>query len=189
MPLSRNTVKDWVQCMASDVSVQLTTDLQKTACYSMCLDESTDTNHHASKRFFACKQKISKRFLQFCKMETTLRFLTFPDQAKFQELDLSCLYWLDLENLEMELLEFQENTMWKNKFYDLREILCKLKGWQMTAHLVLKMKFLKFGILCQIILSQWKHSGLLSFLCLDHHILVSSCFQLWIISYLTSETG
>jgi len=61
-------------------------------------------------------------------METTLRFLTFPDQAKFQELDLSCLYWLDLENLEMELLEFQENTMWKNKFYDLREILCKLKG-------------------------------------------------------------
>jgi len=47
MPLSRNTVKDWVQDMASDVSEQLNTDLQKAACYSVCLDESTDMNHHA----------------------------------------------------------------------------------------------------------------------------------------------
>jgi len=29
--------------------------------------------------------------------------LTFPDQAKFGELDFSCLHWL--ENLEIELLE------------------------------------------------------------------------------------
>ena len=33
--------------MASDVSQQITTDLQKAACYSMCLDESTDVNNHA----------------------------------------------------------------------------------------------------------------------------------------------
>jgi len=39
-------------------------------------------------------------------METNLRFLAFPDQAKFEELDFSCLRWLHLENLEMELLEF-----------------------------------------------------------------------------------
>ena len=48
MPLSRNTVKDRVQRMASDVSEQLTTDLQKVACCSMCLGESTDVNHHAT---------------------------------------------------------------------------------------------------------------------------------------------
>ena len=46
-------------------------------------------------------------------METTLRFLTFPDQAKVE--DLSCLlHWLDLENLELDLLEFQENSILKN---------------------------------------------------------------------------
>lgn len=36
MPLSRNTVKDRIMCTANDVRQQLTTDLQKTACYSMC---------------------------------------------------------------------------------------------------------------------------------------------------------
>ncbi|XP_058026529.1 general transcription factor II-I repeat domain-containing protein 2-like [Ahaetulla prasina] len=75
----------------------------------------------------ATKVNFSNRFLQFHKMETTLCFLTFPDKAEFEELDLSCLHWLDLENLEMELLEFQENSMWKNKFYDLRETLEKIE--------------------------------------------------------------
>ena len=47
MPLTRNTVKDRVQRMTSDISQQFTIDLQKAACYSMCLDESTDVNNHA----------------------------------------------------------------------------------------------------------------------------------------------
>ncbi|XP_026578977.1 general transcription factor II-I repeat domain-containing protein 2-like [Pseudonaja textilis] len=75
----------------------------------------------------AAKVNFNNRFLQFRKMETTLYFLTSPDKAKFEELDLSCLRWLDLENLEMELLEFQENSMWKNKFCDLRETLEKME--------------------------------------------------------------
>ena len=33
--------------MANDISQQLTTDLQEAACYSICLDESTDVNNHA----------------------------------------------------------------------------------------------------------------------------------------------
>ncbi|XP_071969601.1 general transcription factor II-I repeat domain-containing protein 2-like [Engystomops pustulosus] len=68
------------------------------------------------------KVNFSKRFVQFCKMEATLRFLTSPDKAQFEELSLSCLHWLDLGNLEMELLEFQENSMWKNKFSDLEKM-------------------------------------------------------------------
>ncbi|XP_072282288.1 uncharacterized protein [Pyxicephalus adspersus] len=75
----------------------------------------------------AVKVNFSNRFLQFHKMETTLCFLTSPDKANFEELDLSCLHWLDLENLEMELLEFQESSIWKNKFYDLRETLEKME--------------------------------------------------------------
>ncbi|XP_013919890.1 PREDICTED: general transcription factor II-I repeat domain-containing protein 2-like [Thamnophis sirtalis] len=76
----------------------------------------------------AAMMNFSNRFLQFRKMETTLCFLTSPDKAKFEELDLSCLHWLDLGNLEMELLEFQESSIWKNKFYDLRETLEKIEG-------------------------------------------------------------
>ena len=47
LPLSRNTVKDRVLRMANDLNLQLTTDLQKVSCCSMCLDESTDINNHA----------------------------------------------------------------------------------------------------------------------------------------------
>ncbi|XP_012928620.1 protein FAM200A-like isoform X1 [Heterocephalus glaber] len=75
----------------------------------------------------AAKENFSNRFSQFHKMETTLCFLTSPDKAKFEELDLSCLYWLDYGNLEMELLEFQESSIWKNKFYDLRATLEKIE--------------------------------------------------------------
>ncbi|XP_026538860.1 general transcription factor II-I repeat domain-containing protein 2A-like [Notechis scutatus] len=76
----------------------------------------------------AAKVNLSNRFLQFRKLETTLCFLTSPDKAEFEELDLSCLGWLDLGNLEMELIEFQESSLWKNKFYDLRETLEKIGG-------------------------------------------------------------
>lgn len=40
MPLGRITVKDWVLHVAGDVSHQLTTDLRKAACYSLCLYEA-----------------------------------------------------------------------------------------------------------------------------------------------------
>nr|DBA15625.1 TPA: hypothetical protein GDO54_004814 [Pyxicephalus adspersus] len=76
----------------------------------------------------AAKENFSNRFLQFCKMETTLCFLTSPDKAKFEELDLSCLHWLDLGNLETELLEFQESSSCRNKFSDLRKTLEKIEG-------------------------------------------------------------
>ena len=75
----------------------------------------------------ATKENFSNSFLQFRKMEKTLYFLTFPDKSKFDDLDISCLQWLDLQNLEMELLEFQENHFWTKKFCDLREKLEKIE--------------------------------------------------------------
>ncbi|XP_066461121.1 general transcription factor II-I repeat domain-containing protein 2B-like [Eleutherodactylus coqui] len=76
----------------------------------------------------AAKVNFNNRFSQFRKLETTLYFLTSPDKAKFEDLDFSCLQSLDLGNLEMELLEFQENSIWKNKFSDLRQQLEEIEG-------------------------------------------------------------
>jgi len=59
-------------------------------------------------------------------MEATLRFLTFEDRARFE--DLSCLHCLDLENLEILPLESQEKPILKNKFYDLRETLSEIEA-------------------------------------------------------------
>ena len=50
----------------------------------------------------AAKENFNNRFVQFPKMESILCFLTSPDKAKFEALDLSCLLWLDLGNLEVE---------------------------------------------------------------------------------------
>ena len=80
----------------------------------------------------AAKENFGNKFVQFRKMETPLCFLTSPDKAKFEERDLSCLLWLDLGNLEMELLEFQESSIWKNKFYYLRETLEKIECERMA---------------------------------------------------------
>ncbi|XP_040193351.1 general transcription factor II-I repeat domain-containing protein 2B-like [Rana temporaria] len=107
----------------------------------MHLENSTtftdNPNHHEIYKEFSsiiavAKENFGNRFVQFRKMETTLSFLTSPDKAKFEELDLSCLHWLDLENLEMELLEFQESSIWKNKFSDLRATLEKMECEGMT---------------------------------------------------------
>lgn len=78
------------------------------------------------------KDNFNNRFLQFRQMETTMCFLTSPDKSKFEELDLSCLHWLDFDNLEMELLEFQESSTWKRKFSDLRATLEKMECEEST---------------------------------------------------------
>ncbi|XP_035233299.1 general transcription factor II-I repeat domain-containing protein 2B-like [Stegodyphus dumicola] len=99
----------------------------------MHLENSTQFAHNPSSHeeiymeFFsivaAAKENFNGIFLQFCQMETTMCFLTSPDKSKFEELNLSCLEWLDFENLEMELLEFQESSTWKRKLSDLHATL------------------------------------------------------------------
>ena len=84
--------------------------LENSATFADNLTSHQEIHEEFSSFVAVAQVNFSKRSLQFHKMETTLRFLTFLDQAKFEELDLSCLHWLDLENLEMELLEFQENS-------------------------------------------------------------------------------
>ncbi|XP_042325952.1 general transcription factor II-I repeat domain-containing protein 2A-like isoform X2 [Sceloporus undulatus] len=91
----------------------------------------------------AAKVNFSNRFLQFRKMETTLCFLTSPDKTYFKELDLSCLQWLDLENLEMELVEFQENSVWRNKFYDLCYTLEKIESMTPESKVSAEIEILK----------------------------------------------
>ena len=95
------------------------------------------TSHQEIYKEFSCivaaaKENFNNRFVQFPKMESTLCFLTSPGKATFEALDLTCLFWFDLGNLEMELLEFQESSIWKNKFYNLRETIEKIDSERMS---------------------------------------------------------
>ncbi|XP_013377247.1 PREDICTED: uncharacterized protein LOC102014543 [Chinchilla lanigera] len=112
-------------------------------CRTSSVRRHFDTNHRSvaelgeteRKEFLEGKlRKYHFQYLSFCNYLSKTNHLTAAsfqislsivkhDKAIFEELDLSCLYWLDCGNLEMELLEFQESSIWKNKFCDLRATL------------------------------------------------------------------
>jgi hypothetical protein len=48
-------------------------------------------------------------------MEETIRIINFPDIIKFEALKLDAFKWLEIEELEMELIEFQ-NIIWAKNF-------------------------------------------------------------------------
>lgn len=62
---------------------------------------------------------FSSRFSQFRHLDSTLEFLINPHNIKFEVLELSFFEWLSIENLEMELIEFQGSNIWRNKFINL----------------------------------------------------------------------
>lgn len=67
------------------------------------------------------KHSISERFVQFRELDTTLQFIIFPHTIQFEDLKLSNFDWLDLDNLEMEIVDFQESIVWKTKFSDMNQ--------------------------------------------------------------------
>lgn len=81
---------------------------------STCSDNPT--SHQGIYKEFSrttviAKDNFRNGSLQFCKIDTTLYFFTSPDKARFRELDLSCLHWLDFGNLEMKLLVFHGTSI------------------------------------------------------------------------------
>jgi len=62
---------------------------------------------------------FSSRFSQFRQLDSTLEFLIYPHNIKIDKLELSFFEWLSIENLEMELIEFQGSNIWRNKFINL----------------------------------------------------------------------
>ena len=64
--------------------------------------------------------ELSNRFEEFQKFEETFKFIIYPDSIKLDKLNLNIFNWLDFENFEMQLIEFQSNTIWKEKFCELR---------------------------------------------------------------------
>jgi len=73
--------------------------------------------------------------------------MRFPDSIQMEELNLQKFSWID--EFEMQLIEFQSSSVWKQKFIDLRVDLdnnekTRLeKGIQKTNYCGLGMPFLK----------------------------------------------
>lgn len=113
----------------------------------------------------------------------TLCFLTSPDKSKCEGLDIFCLHWLDLENLEMELLEFQEISTWKRKSYDMHATPEKIRVWgeEMTVDSTSDSYEYEILIVWNSLGNKFKSTKslwMLFLLCLDHLMLVNSYFHL-----------
>jgi len=65
-------------------------------------------------------EQFSVRFVQFRKFEDTTKFIKYPDIVDFENLDLTMFDWMELQAFEMQLVELQSSSIWKQMFVDLR---------------------------------------------------------------------
>jgi len=97
--------------------------LQKHFQATESFENSIITQDHTIKKYLTVIEEIKQAFLdrfnQFKDLEKTLHFILYPHKIEFNNLELTVFTWLGIENLEMELAEFQNSFMWKNKFENL----------------------------------------------------------------------
>ncbi|GBN88797.1 General transcription factor II-I repeat domain-containing protein 2B [Araneus ventricosus] len=61
--------------------------------------------------------EFSARFSQFKELSETLKFIMYPDVTSFDKLNLSQFDRLEIEDFEMQLIDFQSNSTWIQKIY------------------------------------------------------------------------
>ncbi|GFX54410.1 dimer_Tnp_hAT domain-containing protein [Trichonephila clavipes] len=65
-------------------------------------------------------KEFSTRFSQFKELSETFKFIMYPDVILFDKLNLSQFDWLEIEELEMQLIDFQSSSIWIQKFIETR---------------------------------------------------------------------
>lgn len=83
------------------------------------------TDHQCLQKLFvniieSIVEQFLTRFNKFRELEETAKFIKFPDSIKLDELNLEMFSWIDMDDFEMQLIEFQSSSIWKQKFVDLR---------------------------------------------------------------------
>ena len=73
-------------------------------------------------------KEFDSRSTQFRQFAETTQFILHPDSTSLETLNLESLKWLDLEDIEMQLIDFQSSSIWKQKFIDLRRDLELIKN-------------------------------------------------------------
>ncbi|KAK1346697.1 hypothetical protein QTO34_000557 [Cnephaeus nilssonii] len=70
--------------------------------------------------------QFSDRFSQFRSLEQTMKIIKYPDVVVYSILELNGFQWMQIDDLEMQLAEFQD-SMWAQVFVDLRSKLENLE--------------------------------------------------------------
>ncbi|GFU29226.1 uncharacterized protein TNCV_4467801 [Trichonephila clavipes] len=135
VPLSRNTMKDRILKLAENVSDQQKMTLTPLLLYRYVLTKKryyykklqvlpklekkniTDLDAQEKRNeekviddFISIMDSLIKefsaRFSQFKELSETFKFIMYPDVISFDKLNLSQFDWLEIEELEMQLIDF-----------------------------------------------------------------------------------
>ncbi|XP_069470002.1 general transcription factor II-I repeat domain-containing protein 2A-like [Ambystoma mexicanum] len=70
--------------------------------------------------------QFTDRFSQFRSLEQTMKIIKYPDVVVYNSLELNGFQWMQIDDLEMQLAEFQD-SIWAQVFVDLRSKLENLE--------------------------------------------------------------
>ncbi|GFT98119.1 uncharacterized protein TNCV_789381 [Trichonephila clavipes] len=81
-------------------------------------------------------KEFSARFFQFKELSETFKFIMFPDVISFDKLNLSQFDWLEIEELEMQMIDFQSSSIWIQKFIETRKKLELIEAERLTSSII-----------------------------------------------------
>ncbi|GFU99697.1 uncharacterized protein TNCV_977921 [Trichonephila clavipes] len=80
-------------------------------------------------------KEFSARFSQFKELSETFKFIKYHDVISFDKLNLSQFDWLEIEELEMQLIDFQSSSIWIQKFIETRKKLELIEAERLTSNI------------------------------------------------------
>ncbi|GFS97797.1 uncharacterized protein TNCV_2017761 [Trichonephila clavipes] len=80
-------------------------------------------------------KEFSARFSQFKELSETFKFIMYPDVISFDKLNLSQFDWLEIEELEMQLIDFQSSSIWIQKFIETRKKFELIEAERLTSNI------------------------------------------------------
>jgi hypothetical protein len=80
-------------------------------------------------------KEFSARFSQFKELSEIVKFIMYPDVTSFDKLNLSQFDWLEIEEFEMQLIDFQSSSIWIQKFIETRKELELIETERLTSNI------------------------------------------------------
>ncbi|CAG5057399.1 unnamed protein product [Parnassius apollo] len=80
-------------------------------------------------------KEFSTRFSQFKELSETVKFIMYPDVTTFHTLNFSQFDWLEIEDFEMQLIDFQSSSIWIQKFIYMRKELELIETERLTSNI------------------------------------------------------
>ncbi|GFT88734.1 uncharacterized protein TNCV_905881 [Trichonephila clavipes] len=75
------------------------------------------------------------RFSQFKELSETFKFIMYPDVISFDKLNLSQFDWMEIEELEMQLIDFQSSSICIQMFIETRKKLELIEAERLTSNI------------------------------------------------------